>query len=89
MDLVHLLNFCPFPSCKSQFQPSTAKLSARRNAFWPESKTEFRKNSPFERILRIWNLLPNLGLNLSAVIYAAEKENGDPDTIMRMGANGC
>lgn len=79
---------CPFPSCKPWFHPSTAKPSARRNALWPDSKIAIRKHTPFERLLRIWNLLPNPGLNLSALIHACvEKQNDDPNMITHIGAN--
>lgn len=79
---------CPFPSCKPWFYPSTAKPSARRNALQPDSKIAIRKHTPFERLLRIWNLLPNPGLNLSALIHACvEKQNDDPNMIMHIGAN--
>lgn len=43
----------------------------RKNALWPDRKTAMRKHSPCKRVLRIWNLLPSLVLNLSALICHA------------------
>lgn len=55
------------------FHPFAAKSWARRHALWPDSKIVMRKHSSCERILRICNLLPNLVLNLSALICHALK----------------
>lgn len=81
---------CPFPSCKPWFHTCTAKSSARRNVLWPGSKILIRKHRPFERILRIWNLLPNPGLALSALTRACiVEQSGDPNMISHMGAKDC
>lgn len=69
MDLAQLLNISVLSP--AWFHPLAAKSWARRHALWPDSKIAKRKHSPCERILRICNLLPNLVLNLSALIRHA------------------
>lgn len=71
MDSAQLLRLSlPSPAW---FHPFAANPSARRNALWPDSKIATRKHRPCKRNLRIWNLLPNLVLNLSAFLPYALK----------------